>query len=85
MTKRRVVITGLGAVSPLGIGVDELWNSLIEGKSGIATTTMVDLEKHPVKISGEVKNFVPEDYIDLKNQRKWIDLPSLRWLQLQKR
>lgn len=70
MTKKRVVITGLGAVTPFGIGVDKFWDSLIEGKSGISTTTSMDIEKHPVKISGEVKNFNPEDYMDPKEAKK---------------
>ncbi len=70
MTKRRVVITGLGAVSPFGIGVDKFWNSLKEGKSGISTSESIDIEKHVVKISGELKNFNPEDYIDPKEVRK---------------
>lgn len=70
MTKRRVVVTGLGAVSPFGVGVDKFWNSVVEGKSGIARTTMIDLEKHTVKISGEVKGFNPEDYMDAKEAKK---------------
>lgn len=70
MTKKRVVITGLGAISPFGIGVNKFWNSLVEGKSGIATTTAMDLEKHPVKISGEVKDFNPDDYIDPKESKR---------------
>lgn len=70
MTKRRVVITGLGAVTPFGLGVDKFWNSIVEGKSGIATTTAVNLEKHPVKISGEVKGFNPEDHMDPKEAKK---------------
>lgn len=70
MTKKRVVITGLGAVSPYGIGVDKFWNSIKEGKSGIAVTSAIDLEKHPVKISGEVKDFNPDDYMDPKEAKK---------------
>ncbi|MBP3923611.1 beta-ketoacyl-ACP synthase II [bacterium] len=70
MTKRRVVITGLGAVSPYGVGVDKLWNSLVEGKSGISTSESIDIEKHVVKISGEVKDFTPEDYIEPKEAKK---------------
>ena len=68
--KRRVVITGLGAVSPFGIGVDTFWNSILAGKSGIATTTAINIEKHPVKISGEVKGFNPEDFMDAKEAKK---------------
>lgn len=70
MTKRRVVVTGLGAITPFGVGVNVFWDSLKEGKSGIATTTAMDLDKHPVKISGEVKDFNPEDYIDPKEMKK---------------
>lgn len=70
MTKRRVVITGLGAVSPFGVGVDKFWNSLVEGKSGISITDAINLEKHLVKISGEAKDFNPENYIDPKEAKK---------------
>ena len=70
MTKRRVVITGMGAVSPFGVGVDVLWNSLISGKSGISLTEAMDTTKHTVKISGECKTFDPEQYIDPKEAKK---------------
>ncbi len=69
-TKRRVVITGLGAVSPFGVGVDKLWNSLVEGKSGISTSESIDISKHVVKISGEVKDFDPEQYLDPKEAKR---------------
>lgn len=70
MTKKRVVITGLGVVSPYGVGVDKLWANLVEGKSGISVPDLVDIEKHVVKIAGEVKNFNPDDYIDPKDAKK---------------
>ncbi len=57
--ERRVVITGLGAVSPVGIGVEAFWNGLLEGKSGINVITAFDASDFPVKIAGEVKNFDP--------------------------
>ncbi|MBE7713323.1 MAG: beta-ketoacyl-[acyl-carrier-protein] synthase II [Cyanobacteria bacterium SIG26] len=70
MTKRRVVITGLGAVTPYGVGVEKFWESLKAGKSGIATSELIDIEKHVVHISGEVKGFNPEDYMDAKEAKK---------------
>lgn len=70
MTKKRVVVTGLGAVSPFGLGVDKFWNSIKEGKSGIRNTVGIDLEKHTVKIAGEVPDFVPEDHMDPKEAKK---------------
>lgn len=71
MTKKRVVVTGLGAISPFGIGVDKLWNSLKEGKSGVSITSdIIDVNKHTVKISGEVKDFNPDDYMDPKEARR---------------
>ena len=70
MDKRRVVITGLGAVTPFGIGVDKFWESLKAGKSGISTSESIDISKHVVKISGEVKDFHPEDYMEPKVAKK---------------
>ena len=70
MDKRRVVITGLGAVTPFGIGVDKFWESLKAGKSGISTSESIDISKHVVKISGEVKDFHPEEYMEPKVAKK---------------
>ncbi len=70
MTKRRVVITGLGAVTPCGIGVEKFWNNLVQGNSGISKVECVDTEKHAVKIAGQVKDFNPEDYMDPKEVKK---------------
>jgi 3-oxoacyl-[acyl-carrier-protein] synthase II len=68
MTKRRVVITGMGAVTPVGIGVDKFWKSLLEGKSGVSTIENMPLDGHTVTIAAEIKNedFNPEDYMDSK-------------------
>lgn len=65
----RVVITGLGVVSPVGIGKDAFWNSLIEGKSGIGKITLFDATDYAAQIAGEVKDFNPTDYIDRKEAR----------------
>ncbi len=70
MTKKRVVITGLGVVSPYGVGVDKLWSSLVEGKSGISVPDLVDIDKHVVKIAGEVRDFNPDEYMDAKDAKK---------------
>ncbi len=70
MSKRRVVITGIGAVSPFGVGTDLLWESLKAGKSGISKIESMDLEGHAVHIAGEVKNFDETQYIDPKEAKK---------------
>lgn len=70
MDKKRVVITGLGTVSPFGAGTDVFWESLVKGKSGIRTIQNMDLEQHLVKIAGEVPEFNPEDYMDPKEAKK---------------
>ena len=67
---RRVVVTGVGVVSPLGTGNAKNWEALIAGKSGIAPITRFDASDLPVKIAGEVKDFVAEDYIDKKEIKK---------------
>lgn len=68
--KRRVVVTGLGVVSPVGNEVDTFWNSLLEGKSGIGPITRFDVSEYPAKIAGEVKDFDPHQFIDRKEARK---------------
>jgi len=68
--KKRVVITGMGIVSPLGIGIDENWQALCQGKSGIGPITRFDTTEYPAKIAGEVKNFNPEEYVDKKDLKK---------------
>lgn len=72
MEKRRVVITGLGAVTPCGIGVNNFWKAMLEGKSGVTTTERINTEGQAVKISAEIKDkdFNPEDYIDPKEAKR---------------
>jgi 3-oxoacyl-[acyl-carrier-protein] synthase II len=63
---KKVVITGMGAVTPIGLNVEEFWRGLAEGKNGIGPITEFDVSKFPVKIIGEVKGFNPEKYMTLK-------------------
>lgn len=67
---RRVVITGLGAVTPIGLGKEEYWNALAEGKNGIDYITNFDTAQHSTKIAGEVKGFDPEKWLDKKDARR---------------
>jgi len=68
--KRCVVVTGMGAVTPLGLTVDEYWRGLVEGKSGIAKATLCDLSRLSCQIVGEVKGFEPRNYMDFKESRR---------------
>jgi 3-oxoacyl-[acyl-carrier-protein] synthase II len=68
--KKRVVITGIGAITPVGNTVDEYWNSLKEGKHGFGPITQFDASAYKCKLVGEVKNFVARDYIDPKSARR---------------
>ncbi len=69
--KRRVVVTGIGVISPIGNNVQTFWDNLINGKSGIDKITKItDLEGFTSKIAGEVKDFNPDEYIDKKNQKR---------------
>lgn len=70
MSRRRVVITGLGAVSPIGNTVDESWSNLIKGCSGIATVTRFDASALPARIAGEVKNLDVTEYLSAKEARR---------------
>jgi len=70
LEKRRVVVTGMGAVTPLGIGVDETWQAMLEGRSGVGPITQFDPAAFSTKIAGEVKGFNPADYIEAKEIKK---------------
>jgi 3-oxoacyl-[acyl-carrier-protein] synthase II len=64
---RRVVVTGLGAITPLGNDVKTTWERLLKGDSGIGNITVFDTTEHVVKIAGEVKDFHPEERIPPKS------------------
>ena len=68
--RRRVVITGMGTVNPCGNGVDETWDNLLAGHSGIGLIDRFDTTDFACKIAGQVKGFNPDDYVDRKEQKK---------------
>lgn len=70
MEKKRVVITGLGAITPLGNDVETTWNNAIAGKNGIKEVTRVDASQFSAKLAGEASDFDPTDFIDRKESRK---------------
>ena len=70
MEKRRVVITGLGTVNPLGNNVSASWDAAMAGKCGIGPITQFDASEFKCKLAGEVKNFDPETVVDKKEARK---------------
>ncbi len=70
MKKRRVVVTGLGAITPIGNNVQELWDGLLKGKNGIGLITKFDASNFETRIAAEVKNFDPENYLDKKSIRR---------------
>lgn len=70
MELKRVVVTGLGALTPIGKTIPDFWDGLINGVSGAAPITRFDTEKFKTKFACEVKNFVAEDYLDKKEARK---------------
>ena len=63
--KRRVVITGMGVVAPNGIGIDNFWDSLVHGRSGVRRITRFDASTYPCQIAAEVTGFDPLDYMDV--------------------
>jgi beta-ketoacyl-acyl-carrier-protein synthase II len=70
VTERRAVVTGLGVVSPVGIGADAAWESLVSGRSGIADITLFDASAYPIHVAGEVKGFNATDHMDGKDARR---------------
>ena len=70
MSNRRVVVTGIGLVSSLGIGTSENWTALLAGRSGVETITKFDASQFATKIAGEVRGFDPLRFIEKKDVKK---------------
>lgn len=70
MKKQRVVVTGLGVISPVGTGKERFWKSLLDGKSGIDHITRFECEDFPTRIAGEVRDYNPEDFIEKKELKR---------------
>ncbi|MBU1006159.1 MAG: beta-ketoacyl-ACP synthase II [Candidatus Omnitrophica bacterium] len=68
--KRRVVVTGLGVISPVGNNKDEFWSALIKGKNGVGPLTSFDCKDYDSRVAGEIKNFVPHPFIPKKELRR---------------
>src|SRR4030065_2641633 len=70
MKYKRVVITGMGAITPLDSSIDLYWNGLISGKSGVRRITQFDATDFPCQIAGEIPDFNPDIYLDRKEARR---------------
>ncbi|MBI2304836.1 MAG: beta-ketoacyl-ACP synthase II [Chloroflexi bacterium] len=76
-SRRRVVVTGMGALTPLGLKVDELWEGLVAGRSGVGNITLCDTTGFPCTIAGEVKGFDPRHYMEHKDARRMARFSQL--------
>jgi 3-oxoacyl-[acyl-carrier-protein] synthase II len=70
VNKRRVVVTGMGAITPIGNSVNDFWNAMLKGENGVGPITKFDTTNFETKFAAEVKNFQPEDYLDKKIVRR---------------
>ena len=73
---KRVVVTGMSVVTPLGLSLDEFWKNLISGKSGVRRIDRFNVEKISSKIAAQIRNFDPRDYMNGK-LKGWIDFHNL--------
>src|SRR6185436_11984743 len=69
-SRPRVVITGMGAITPLGLNLKEFWDGLLAGRSGITRITQFDASNLPCQIAGEIKGFDPSKFMDFKEARR---------------
>ena len=80
---RRVVITGMGAITPLGLNVEEFWNGLKEGRHGFGEITRFDASEYKAHLAGEVKGFVGKEFMDAKaaRRKKMLTVWAVRLVQ----
>src|ERR1700686_151880 len=79
-SSRRVVVTGLGAVTPLGNTVPEFWSNIVAGKSGVAAITLFDASGMPTRIAGEVRGFEPGELLGKKEARRMDRFPQFAFI-----
>lgn len=72
----RVVVTGMGAITPLGNSVSDFWEGIKSNKNGIDDITVFDASEHKVRIGAEVKDFHPEEWIEKRKRAEWTDSVS---------
>ena len=77
MVNKRVVITGLGAITPLGTTVNDFWDKLINGISGIGPMTLCDASNYSCRVAGEIKHFDPTNFIDAKDSKRMARFSQL--------
>ncbi|CEG26096.1 beta-ketoacyl-ACP synthase II [Bacillus sp. B-jedd] len=70
MTKRRVVVTGIGAVTPLGNDAETTWQNIVAGKSGVGPMTRINADEYPAKVAAQINDFNPEEFMEKKEARK---------------
>ena len=84
MELKRVVVTGLGAITPIGNNVESFWDGLVHGRSGAAPITLFNASLFKTQFACEVKNFDIEDFVSKKSRGKWIGLHISQLLLLKK-
>lgn len=85
MDKKRVVVTGLGALTPLGNDVESTWKNALAGVSGVGPITRVDSSEYTAKVVAELKDFNIEDYMEKKKHEKWHASHNMQSLLLKRR
>lgn len=85
MEKRRVVITGMGAVTPLGLNLADSWAAVKRGECGVGPITLYDTVGQKVSLAAEVKGFDPTAFLDKRRSASWTGACSSRWLPPMKR